>query len=580
MSKGKYVLLLNPDTLVEDDTFEKVVEFMDSHPEAGGLGVKMVDGKGNFLPESKRGLPTPSVAFYKIFGLSRLFPKSKVFGKYHLGYLNKDETNEVEILSGAFMLLRKSVLDKIGLLDETFFMYGEDIDLSYRIIQAGYKNYYYPEARIIHYKGESTKKSSVNYVMVFYRAMIIFAEKHFSQKNAKLFSFLINIAIYFRAALAIISRFLSRAALPMLDTILLIAGIMGIKNYWEHNIVFPSGGEYPSDIVSIAIPLYIFVWLMSVYLSGGYDKPVRLLKIFKGMFIGTVVILTIYALLPEDFRFSRALIVFGAVWGMISMAFVRLALHFAGFKNYKIGIKANRRYIIAGNKDEAERVAGLLRTADLTPGFIGLVSVDDSHSENDGFIGNINQIDDIINIYKIDEVIFCAKDIPAQTIIDKMSELTNSETEFKIAPPESLSIIGSQSINTSGDIYIIELDSISKVNNRRSKRFFDIVVSLLFLPLYPVLLFAMKKPLGFFKNIFLVLFGRKSWVGYDREHASNLQVLPKIKQGILTPSDVLKDKNISSETSERLNLLYARDYKIINDLNIIRKGFRKLGRQG
>jgi len=184
-SKGEYTLLLNPDTLVEDDTFKKIVKFMDSHPDAGGLGVKMVDGKGNFLPESKRGLPTPSVAFYKIFGFSRLFPKSKIFGKYHLGYLDKDETNEVEILSGAFMLLRKSVLDKIGLLDETFFMYGEDIDLSYRIIQAGYKNYYYPEARIIHYKGESTKKSSVNYVMVFYRAMIIFAEKHFSQKNAK-----------------------------------------------------------------------------------------------------------------------------------------------------------------------------------------------------------------------------------------------------------------------------------------------------------------------------------------------------------------------------------------------------------
>ena len=577
-SKGEYVLLLNPDTLVEDDTFTKVVGFMDSHPDAGGLGVKMVDGKGNFLPESKRGLPTPAVAFYKIFGLSRLFPKSKVFGKYHLGYLDKDETNEVEILSGAFMLLRKSVLDKTGMLDETFFMYGEDIDLSYRIIQAGYKNYYYPEARIIHYKGESTKKSSVNYVMVFYRAMIIFAEKHFSQKNAKLFSFLINIAIYFRAALAIFNRFLSRAALPLLDALLLIAGIMGIKNYWEHHIVFPAGGQYPSDIVSIAIPVYIFVWLMSVYLSGGYDKPVRLLKIFKGMFIGTVIILTIYALLPENFRFSRALIVFGAVWGMISMAFVRFVLHFAGFKNYKIGIKSNRRYVIAGNKDEAERVAGLLRTADMAPGFIGLVSVDDTQAKNDGFIGNIDQINDIINIYNIDEVIFCAKDIPAQKIIDKMSELSTTETEFKIAPPESLSIIGSQSINTSGDIYIIELDSISKANNRRSKRFLDIVVSLLFLPLYPVLLFTIKKPVGFLKNILLVLFGRKSWVGYDREHTSNLQVLPKIRKGILTPSDVIKDKNISADTFERLNLLYARDYKIINDLNIIWKGFRNLGR--
>jgi len=186
-SKGEYLLLLNPDTVVEEDTFKKVVDFMDNHPQAGGLGVHMIDGNGKFLPESKRGLPTPAVAFYKIFGLSALFPKSKLFGQYHLGFLDKNKTNEVDVLSGAFMLLRKSVLDKIGLLDETFFMYGEDIDLSYRITKAGYKNYYFPETKIIHYKGESTKKSSVNYVVVFYKAMSIFAQKHFSQSNAAFF---------------------------------------------------------------------------------------------------------------------------------------------------------------------------------------------------------------------------------------------------------------------------------------------------------------------------------------------------------------------------------------------------------
>lgn len=183
VSKGEYILLLNPDTLVELDTFAKSVEFMDQHPDAGGLGIKMVDGNGRFLPESKRGLPTPTVAFYKIFGLSSLFPKSKTFGKYHLGYLDNEKTHVVDVLSGAYMMLRRETLDKTGLLDETFFMYGEDIDLSYRITKAGYNNYYYPEARIIHYKGESTKKSSINYVFVFYKAMVIFAKKHFSQKT-------------------------------------------------------------------------------------------------------------------------------------------------------------------------------------------------------------------------------------------------------------------------------------------------------------------------------------------------------------------------------------------------------------
>ena len=207
LANSEFVLLLNPDTVIEEDTLSKVIDFMDKQPNAGGLGVRMLDGKGKFLPESKRGLPTPSVAFYKIFGLSKIFPKSKKFGQYHLGHLDEFETNEIEILSGAFMLMRAEALEKVGLLDETFFMYGEDIDLSYRILKGGYKNYYFPETRIIHYKGESTKKSSVNYVFVFYKAMVIFAQKHFSNKNARLFSFLINSAIYFRAGLALINRF-------------------------------------------------------------------------------------------------------------------------------------------------------------------------------------------------------------------------------------------------------------------------------------------------------------------------------------------------------------------------------------
>ena len=206
ISKGEYILLLNPDTVVEETCFQKVIEFLDNTPDAGSVGVKMIDGSGKFLPESKRGLPTPTVAFYKIFGLAALFPKSKRFGKYHLGFLDKNKTHKVDVLAGAFMMLRKSVLDKIGLLDEDYFMYGEDIDLSYRVTKAGFFNYYFPDTTIIHYKGESTKKTSVNFVFTFYRAMIIFAQKHYSQKHAQTFGILINFAIYLRAAAAIIIR--------------------------------------------------------------------------------------------------------------------------------------------------------------------------------------------------------------------------------------------------------------------------------------------------------------------------------------------------------------------------------------
>lgn len=578
IASGDYILLLNPDTVVEDDTFSKVVEFMDQHDDVGGLGVKMVDGKGEFLPESKRGLPTPSVAFYKIFGLSKLFPGSKTFGKYHLGYLDNDKTHNVEVLSGAFMLLRKKVLDKIGLLDETFFMYGEDIDLSYRIIKAGYKNVYFPETRIIHYKGESTKKSSVNYVVTFYNAMIIFARKHFSSKNASTLSFLINIAIYFRAVLALISRFLKKAVIPFADVLLLGGGLMLIKNYWEHNVVFPQGGEYPVDLVAIALPIYITLWIFSVYMSGGYDRPLRLPKLFQGLFIGTIIILTFYALLPESYRFSRAIILLGGLWGLISMVGVRILLHFTGYDGFRIGLKTNKRFLITGDKQEAQRVAELTRKAVMNHGFIGLVSVNEHNSNTEGFIGHIDQIRDIINIYKIDEVIFCARDLPARAIIDIMADKKIEQVDYKIAPPESLSIIGSNSINTSGDLYILELDSIANSNNKRSKRFYDLVFAVIALILFPIFMFLVKKPLGLLRNIVLVFTARKSWVGYSRTSDHLLGKLPEIKNGILNPTDVFKDQSIDGDTTSRLNLLYARDYKVYNDINICFKGFRQLGR--
>jgi len=284
---GEYILLLNPDTVVQEDTFSKTIAFMDSNPDAGGLGVKMVDGKGNFLPESKRGLPTPEVAFYKIFGLSKLFSKSKKFGRYHLTYLDKNKTHSIDVLSGAFMLLRKSVLDKIGLLDEDYFMYGEDIDLSYRIVLNGNKNYYFPDTTIIHYKGESTKKSSINYVFVFYRAMAIFARKHFSSNRAKLFSFLINFAIYLRAGISISWRIAKQLFVPLLDFTAIFFSLFAVKEFYEKQVKFISGeGAYAPHLVKWAFLAYSLIWITSLFFSGGYDKPVKLKRILRGVLVG------------------------------------------------------------------------------------------------------------------------------------------------------------------------------------------------------------------------------------------------------------------------------------------------------
>ena len=193
-SRGEYVLLLNPDTILCEDTLRRFVDFMDAHPEAGAAGAYMLHADGTFAPESRRGLPTPFVAFCKMSGLTRLFPKSRLFGRYYMGYLDVNEANRIEAISGACMMLRREALDRVGLLDEDFFMYGEDIDLSYRILQGGYYNYFLP-VRMLHYKGESTVKNSYRYVYTFYQAMRLFFRKHYSHYSWVI-SLPINLAIW------------------------------------------------------------------------------------------------------------------------------------------------------------------------------------------------------------------------------------------------------------------------------------------------------------------------------------------------------------------------------------------------
>lgn len=577
ISKGEYVLLLNPDTVVEDDTFEKIVNFMDEHDDAGALGVKMVDGSGKFLPESKRGLPTPETAFYKMSGISSLFPHSKRFSKYHMGFLDEDETNKIEILAGAFMLLRKSVLDEIGLLDEDFFMYGEDIDLSYRVIKAGYNNYYFPETRIIHYKGESTKKSSVNYVLVFYNAMVIFAKKHFTNKNANAFASLIKVAVYFRAALAILSRVFNRLSLPFIDGAALYGGVFLIKNIWGRSFIYSDGGNYPALLVTAVIPSYITIWLLSVYFAGGYDRPVKIRKSVFGLLAGTVIILVSYALLPEWLRFSRALILLGTLWGIILLPLIRILLHKFNVPWVEMGEKEKKRFVIIGEKEEAIRVSNLLKSSIVKPDFLGLVYPSDNKAGNNEYIGNISQIKDIINIYEIDEIIFCSADVKHHTIIDKMAEWQNENIDFKIAPKDGLSIIGSNSIHTQGDLYTIDINAIGSVQNRRNKRLIDIFFSLLLIPLLPIAILFQHKPFTFIRNIFQVLLGFKSWVGYYKPENADLH-LPKIKKAVLSPLDGMKAKNHNQKIVNDLNLLYARDYNIFKDINIVFYAFRNLGK--
>jgi GT2 family glycosyltransferase len=206
-SSGSFILILNPDTIVAADTFAKCIVFMNSHPDAGALGVKMINGEGLYLPESKRAFPEPLTAFFKTSGLSTLFHKSHFFNRYYLPNIDPDETAQAEAISGAFMFIRNEALLKAGYLDEDFFMYGEDIDLSYRISSCGYTNYYYPGVCITHYKGMSTPRDKYTDIFHFYNAMIIYSGKRHREKFNPLF-FIIIPAIRFREGFALTARFI------------------------------------------------------------------------------------------------------------------------------------------------------------------------------------------------------------------------------------------------------------------------------------------------------------------------------------------------------------------------------------
>jgi GT2 family glycosyltransferase len=570
ISSGDYILLLNPDTVIEEDTLLKCLAFMEKHPDTGGLGVRMIDGKGGFLPESKRGLPNPATAFYKISGISALFRKSPRFNYYHLGHLDPSKIWEIDILSGAFMMMRKKALDKVGLLDEAFFMYGEDIDLSWRLKKAGYKNYYFPETTIIHYKGESTKKGSLNYVFVFYRAMLIFARKHFSTGNARIFSALINLAIYLRASLAIAVRFFRQTAAPMLD----IAGIFALLWVTKELYQRTTGIIYNDSLVALALLSYALIWASSAWLSGAYDRPYKVANILRAAVLGMVLILLGYSMLPEEWRFSRAIILLGLPGATAVFFIVRTSLSFLFSAWFAFAGNKERRYAIVGERDEVERVNTLLAQTGRLIGIAIPVSPDKMDSR-DYFVGNLAQLSEIVRVHKIDEVVFCARDISAGNIMSSMGTLGNSGTDFKIAPPETLYLIGSNSVDSSGDLFVMDVNGVNRLENKRARRLLDILISLAAMLISPVLIWVQKRPSGLIRNIVNVLAGRMTWVGYAPGGSS--MRLPRLPQSVLNPAQVLPESVVNQETIDRINVVYAKDYSPWRDLALLMSSIRQLG---
>ena len=524
LAKGVYTLILNPDTVLQEDTIEKCVSYLIAHPKVGGLGIKGIDGSGQFLPESKRALPTPLVALWKITGLSSIFPKSSVFARYHLGHLSPDENHEVDILVGCFMMIPTKLLLSVGGFDPQYFMYGEDIDLSYELQKTGHKNIYFSESQIIHYKGESTKRGSLNYVRMFYKAMVLFAKKQFTGSSAAAYSLLIYLGIYLRAALAIAARLGKSTLTPLLDAVVLYAILNTIKSYWEQNHRFIHGGSYP-DLYTYTIQgSYVLAWLFGLWLSGVYFKNNRPIVMVRSMIATTLILGFFYGLLPEELRFSRALLMLGALGGLSAMLGWRAVLSVVSGKSMFEGAPKQPRILFFGAKSSKIALDDILHASGITPSFYW---EEEPKFDNEDWLLKLKAL---VHLHRINELIVDISQVSNQRLIGILTSL-GEQTSVKSLLPENKYIIGSDSSLTQGETYR-KSQQTADPQYLRQRRVFEITATSLLITLAPLtLVFAIAT--GRFNAWKLwirysadVLTGKRSLVGYSRSLSEKFNVPP------------------------------------------------------
>lgn len=566
---GNFILFLNPDTILAEDSIEKCMQFFDIKKTAGAIGIRMVDGSGNFLKESKRSFPSPLTSLFKLSGLARLFPRSETFARYHLGHLSEHENHEVDVLAGAYMMMPKKVLDEIGNFDERFFMYGEDVDLSYRVQEAGYKNYYFAESTIIHFKGESTKRGSLNYVRFFYKAMSLFVKKHYSGSKAGLFIFFIQTAIIIRAFFSALGNLLKKTGLPILDAALILGSFELTRILWSNYI--KQEVNYSPQVLFTAFPAFTALFLITAFYSGLYDKGYKQSQLIRSTAIAALVLLSVYALLPENVRFSRGVLVIGIFLAFVLMNLMRILFIKWRYLETSSEYEERRQTIIVAAEKDFVMIAAMLNKAGMTERVLGRVGCDVPNST--ATLGTIKQLPELVKKYQVKEIIFCENGLSFKEIISCISTLPGT-IRNKFHASGSSSIVGSDSRNSSGDYIANSIKyRIEMPIQRRNKRVLDIVVSLFFLVTFPIIIFIKKNVTAFYKNVFMVLSGKKTWVGY----ATETRDLPKLKSSVITSTTqpaVLND--LPAESLQKSDAWYASGYTMITDLKKIGRGFKYL----
>ncbi|MEO5500231.1 MAG: glycosyltransferase, partial [Ginsengibacter sp.] len=496
VSKGEYILILNPDTLVPEDCFIKCIDFLQSNNDNAALGIKMIDGSGQFLKESKRAFPSPLTSFFKLTGFASVFPHSRIFSKYHLGYLDNNLNHQVDVLAGAFIMVPRKIIEKVGGFDEGFFMYGEDVDLSYRIQKAGFKNYYFAESTIIHFKGESTKKGSLNYVKMFYSAMSIFVKKHYGDKRAWLFNFFIQFAIGVRAGISAIFRFLKWVGLPVIDGILILAGFIIAKKLVESYLGYNL--DVPRPIYLLAYPVLTFLFMVSAYFSGLYDNGYKQSKLNLSLIIAIPVILSVYAVLPASYNYSRLVLIAGSLLAYLMLTIIRIFLLKSKVINYAES-DTTIQTLIAGNQNEFNKIKLLLKTSGNKRSVLQRLSMADSFR-------SLKTVPSPPKLISENEIIFCEGELSYKEVIQLLPDLP-AGFSARFYSRGGRSIIGSDSKNVSGEYITAKQQfNLSNPHHRRFKWLTDVATSGFFLLTFPIHFFIKKNTFSFFKHCLQVLF--------------------------------------------------------------------------
>ena len=567
VAQGEYILFLNPDTIVSEDTFTKCIAYLDAHQGVGALGPRLIDGKGKFAPDAKKSFPTLSVAIFKTLGLHKLFPKNAYLNRYYAAHINEWETAQVEALSGCCMFVRASILPNIsGAFDESFFMYCEDVDLNYRINKAGYLNMYFPEATVLHFKGESTKKLSYQYVKVFNDALITFVKKHYSAANAGLFIGFIKLGIALRGAIGFATNWLKKYKLALVDFIVLFCTLSFLTSFWVEHI--KNINVVSSKFINYTYPAYLLIWMGALYFNGGYNKLYKPMRVVRAMFIGTILCLAYYGLLPADLRYSRALIVLSGMTGGLLLLAAHELVHRLGIVPLIYAGSISAKAVVFGNTDSYIEIQQKWKGLSWAHQLCG-------HVQDDPYALALPsaQLKQLLQATNSNEVVFVNDALSYSQLFEWM-RILGPKYNYKIHISNSNYFIGSNQSELAGDsLQIDPIYALSDPDQLRNKRMIDLLISigvLMSLPILAILKFSLDKKA---KASLAVLKGKATWVGYCATMKPDPQ-LPKLVPGIVAAYHYQTDFVPNEALAQQLNKDYALHYHAWTDIKLVLHNLR------